>query len=61
MYKFINSIASPNLDFKKKYIITFEDIEYFLYYHPIIKTIKTLLQKSDIIRDFVFKFEKSKK
>ena len=61
MHKFMNTLVAPNLDFKKKHIINFEDTEYFLYYHPIIKTIKALLQKSDIIEDFVFQFEKKQK
>ena len=61
MHKFMNTLVAPNLDFKKKHIINFEDTEYFLYYRPIIKTIKALLQKSDIIEDFVFQFEKKQK
>ncbi|CAG8656843.1 4996_t:CDS:2, partial [Funneliformis caledonium] len=61
MHEFINSMAIPNLDFKKKFIIDFEGIPYILYYCPIIKTIKTLLQKSDMTKDFVFQFEEKVK
>ena len=61
MYKFMDSLAAPNLDFKKKYIINFEGIVYNLHYRPIIKTIKALLQKPDVIKDFVFRFEEKQR
>jgi len=57
MHKFINSMVAPNLDFKNKHIIDFEGVSYVLYYRPIIKTIKALLQKPNITKDFIFKFE----
>ena len=61
MHKFVDSLAAPNLDFKSKNIIVFEGITYILHYRPIIKTIKALLQKQDVIRDFVFQFEEKQK
>jgi hypothetical protein len=57
----MDSLIAPNLDFKKKNIINFEETEYVLHYRPIIKTIKALLQKPDITKDFVFQFEKKQK
>ncbi|PKC58210.1 hypothetical protein RhiirA1_471324 [Rhizophagus irregularis] len=60
MHKFMNSIVSPNLDFKKKHIIDFEGISYNLHYRPIIKTIKALLQKPDITNNFILKFEEKR-
>lgn len=57
MYKFMDSLTAPNLDFKKKYITDFEGIVYNLHYRPIIKTIKALLQKPDVTKDFVFQFK----
>jgi hypothetical protein len=61
MHKFMNSMVAPNLDFKSKHIIEFEDIPYILHYRPIIKAIKALLQKPEITKDFVFQFEKKQK
>lgn len=61
MHKFIDSMVAPNLDFKEKNIIIFEGVTYTLYYRPIIKTIKALLQKKDVMKDFVFQFEKKQK
>jgi hypothetical protein len=57
MHKFMDSIVAPNLDFKKKHIIDFEGISYNLHYRPIVKTIKALLQKPNITKDFILKFE----
>ena len=56
----MNSMIAPNLDFKNKHIIDFEGIPYILYYRPIIKSIKVLLQKPDITKDFVLKFEEKR-
>uniref|UniRef100_U9SL69 C2H2-type domain-containing protein n=1 Tax=Rhizophagus irregularis (strain DAOM 181602 / DAOM 197198 / MUCL 43194) TaxID=747089 RepID=U9SL69_RHIID len=61
MHKFIDSMVAPNLDFKEKNIIIFEGVTYTLYYRSIIKTIKALLQKKDVMKDFVFQFEKKQK
>ncbi len=57
----MSSIVAPNLDFKKKHIIDFENISYDLHYRPIIKTIKALLQKSDMTKYFTFQFEEKRK
>ena len=61
MHKHMSSIVAPNLNFKKKHIIDFENISYDLYYCPIIKTIKALLQKSDMTKYFTFQFEEKRK
>ena len=57
MHKFMDSIVAPNLDFKSKHIKNFEGISYTLHYCPIIKTIKALLQKPNITKDFILQFE----
>jgi hypothetical protein len=61
MHKFMNSMLAPNLDFKSKHIIEFENVSYILHYRPIIKTIKALFQKPEITKDFAIKFEKKQK
>ncbi|RGB39361.1 hypothetical protein C1646_754602 [Rhizophagus diaphanus] len=57
-----NDLSNQAIDsFIQKHIIDFEGIKYFLHYHPIIKTIKALLQKEDITNNFVFQFIKIQK
>src|SRR6185369_207177 len=51
MQKFMNSIKAPLFDFKEKPLLEFEGVTYTLYYRPIIKTIKVLLNKPDIIKE----------
>jgi len=61
MHKYISSMMAPNLDFKKKYIINYENILYDLQYHLIIKTIKALLQKPEMTKYFTFQFKEKRK
>jgi hypothetical protein len=61
MHKFMDSMVAPNLDFKNKHIVDFEGISYILHYRPIIKTIKALLQKPNITKDFILQFEEKRK
>jgi len=51
MRRFMSSIEAPLLDFQEKSLLEFEGLSYILYYRPIIKTIKVLLNKPDIVKE----------
>jgi hypothetical protein len=57
MRRFMNSIEAPLLDFQEKSLLEFEGLSYTLYYRPIIKTIKALLNKPDIVKEFISSYQ----
>src|SRR6185369_2031210 len=57
MRRFMNSIEAPLLDLQEKLLLEFEGLSYTLYYRPIIKTIKALLNKSDIIKELILSYQ----
>ena len=54
--KFMNNMTFADLKFKKTFIISHNDIKYFLYYWNLIFYIKNILKVSDIIWDFTLSF-----
>ena len=40
---YLNQINSPSVDFKEKVIITYEKVDFKLYYQPVFHEIQTLL------------------
>ncbi len=57
MRRFMNSIEAPLLNFKEKSLLEFEGASYILYYRPIIKTIKALLSKPDIVEELILSYQ----
>jgi len=57
MRRFMNSIEAPLLDLQEKLLLEFEGLSYTLYYRPIIKTIKALLNKSDIVKELILSYQ----
>jgi hypothetical protein len=47
----------PTLTSKKHKILTHNNIDYFLFYHPIINCIKNILSISDISQNFTLNFK----
>ena len=52
---YLNQINSPLLDFKEKVIVTYNEVNFTLYYRPIFRAIQTLLQRSEVADRFVYK------
>ena len=52
---YLNQINSPLLDFKKKVIVTYNEVNFTLYYRLIFCAIQTFLQRSEIADRFVYK------
>ncbi|PKK55514.1 hypothetical protein RhiirC2_722401, partial [Rhizophagus irregularis] len=51
----LNQITSPSLDFKEKVVSTYSGIDITLYYHPIFRVIQALLQRPEVVNNFVYK------
>jgi hypothetical protein len=47
----------PTLTSKKHKILTHNNIEYYLFYHPVLNCIKNILSISDISQNFALNFE----
>ena len=47
----------PTLTSKKHKILTHNNIDYYLFYHPVINCIKNILSISDISQNFTLNFE----
>ena len=54
--EFINNKTFADLKFKKTFIISHNDNEYFLYYWNLISCIKNILKVPDITWDFALSF-----
>jgi Plavaka transposase len=52
---FINQIDSPSLDFKKKVVATYDEVNFILHYRPIFRAIQVLIQRSEVSDNFVTK------
>jgi len=52
---YLNQINSPLLDFKEKVIVTYNEVNFTLYYRLIFCAIQTLLQRSEVADRFVYK------
>ncbi|RHZ57009.1 hypothetical protein Glove_395g100 [Diversispora epigaea] len=50
----------PTLTSKKHKILTHNNIDYYLFYHPVLNCIKNILSISDISQNFILKFENFK-
>ncbi|RHZ49860.1 hypothetical protein Glove_510g35 [Diversispora epigaea] len=50
----------PILTSKKHKILTYNNIDYYLFYHPVLNCIKNILSISDISQNFTLKFENFK-
>jgi len=57
MRRFMNSIEAPLLDLQEKLLLEFEGLSYTLYYRPIIKMIKALLNKLDIVKELILSYQ----
>ena len=53
--KFIDASEFPYMKFKKTPITKFQEVDYELYYQPIINGIKSLLSQPEISKEFVFR------
>ena len=53
----MNSIKAPLLNLQEKLLLEFEGLSYTLYYWPIIKMIKALLNKSDIVKELILSYQ----
>jgi len=54
--KFLDNSEFPYMKFKEVSITNFQGVDYKLHYQPIINGIKTLLLRSDINEEFIFKY-----
>ena len=52
---YLNQINSPLVDFKEKVVITYEEVDFKLYYRPIFRAIQVLLQRPKVANNFVCK------
>lgn len=52
---FLNQINSPSIDFKKKVVATYNEVDFTLYYRPIFRSIQALLQRSEVADNFIHK------
>ena len=52
---YINQINSPSVTFKEKVVITYEEVDFKLYYRPIFRAIQALLQWPKVANNFVCK------
>lgn len=52
---YLNQINSPSVDFKEKVVITYEEVDFKLYYRPIFRAIQVLLQRPKVADNFVCK------
>ena len=52
---YFNQINSPSVAFKEKVVITYEEVDFKLYYRPIFHAIQTLLQRPKVADNFVCK------
>ena len=52
---YLNQISSPSIDFKEKVIVTYDKVEFKLYYRPIFHAIQALLQRPKVAENFVHK------
>ena len=56
---FMDNMNHPNLEFLKTCVLSYNNIEYFLYYWPLISCIKNILEIPNISQYFAFNFEAS--
>ena len=52
---YLNQINSPSVAFKEKVVITYEEVDFKLYYQPIFRAIQALLQQPKVADNFVCK------
>jgi len=52
---YLNQINSPSVAFKEKVVITYEEVDFKLYYRPIFRAIQALLQRPKVADNFVCK------
>lgn len=52
---YLNQINSPSVDFKEKVVVTYNEVDFTLYYRPIFRAIQALLQRPEVANNFVYK------
>ena len=52
---YLNQINSLLVNFKKKVVATYEEVDFKIYYRPIFRVIQVLLQRSKVADNFVCK------
>jgi len=55
--RFMDNMNQPNLDYQKTCIITYNNIEYYLYHLNLINCINNILTIPDIMQNFALNFE----
>ncbi|RHZ84072.1 hypothetical protein Glove_85g6 [Diversispora epigaea] len=58
--KLMKKMKIPILTSKKHKILTHNNIDYYLFYHPVLNCIKNILSISDISQNFTLRFENFK-
>ncbi|RHZ88477.1 hypothetical protein Glove_22g136 [Diversispora epigaea] len=58
--KLMKKMKIPTLTSKKHKILTHNNIDYYLFYHPVLNCIKNILSISDISQNFTLRFENFK-
>ena len=53
----MDNMNQPNLDYQKTCIITYNNIEYYLYHLNLINCINNILTIPDIMQNFALNFE----
>jgi hypothetical protein len=56
---FMDNMKKTNLEFHKTCVLNYKDVEYFLYYVPLISCIKNIVEIPDISQYFAHNFEAS--
>ncbi|RHZ81369.1 hypothetical protein Glove_121g12 [Diversispora epigaea] len=59
-HELMEKIKIPTLIFKKHKILTHNNIDYYLFYHPILNCIKNILSISNISQNFTLRYENFK-
>ncbi|RHZ84929.1 hypothetical protein Glove_74g135 [Diversispora epigaea] len=59
-YELIEKMKISTLISKKHKILTYNNIDYYLFYHPVLNCIKNILSISDISQNFTLRFENFK-
>src|SRR5262245_56396947 len=52
---YLNQINSPSVDFKEKVVATYKEVDIKLYYRPIFRLIQALIQRPEVVENFVCK------
>src|SRR6185436_3394931 len=59
-YKLMEKMKILTLTSKKHKILTHNNIDYYLFYHPVLNCIKNILSIFDILQNFTLRFENFK-